>query len=75
MNNLRLPHTSLAVELLLLYWSGRSVSSLSAITGLSESGVIARLCAAARSLDNSEWTALDGEGGLGVQWEFVCFRG
>jgi hypothetical protein len=75
MGNMTQPHTPLAVELLILYWSGRTVSSISSITGLSEPAIITRLCAASRSLNSCEWTAVDNEGGLGVQWEFVFTRG
>ena len=69
------PNTPLAVELLMLYWSGKNVGDIGAITGLSEPAIINRLCAASQSLRQSEWTVLDAEGSLGVQWEFVCLRG
>ena len=69
------PYASLAAEMLTLYWSGMTVSHLCAITGLSEPAIITRLCAASRSLQGADWTVLDSEGGLGVQWEFVFLRG
>jgi hypothetical protein len=75
MDEMTQPHTPLALQLLALYWSGRTVSSISAITGLPEPAIITRLCAASRSLKDHDWTALDNEGGLGVQWEFVFLRG
>jgi hypothetical protein len=75
MNDMKQSKVPLAVELLMLYWSGRTVSDLSAMTALPESSILTRLCAASRSLHKSGWTVLDSEGGLGVQWEFVFFRG
>jgi hypothetical protein len=75
MDTMRKPIAPLAVELLMLYWSGNNVADIGALTGLPETAIITRLCAASRSLHNSEWTVLDSEGALGVQWEFVFLRG
>jgi hypothetical protein len=68
------PTTSLAGELVRLYCSGMTVSAIAAATGLSESSIVTRLCAASRGLEKSEWFTLDEDGGLGVQWEFVYWR-
>jgi hypothetical protein len=67
--------TSLAVQLLMLYWSGMTVSAISAFTGLSERGIMERLFQASHGMDKTGWTVLDCEGGLGVRWEYVFWRG
>jgi len=66
---------SLSMTLLDAYDTSATVQALSLNTGLSESAVITRLCAASRHRAKEGWAALDEEGGLGVQWEFVYWRG
>lgn len=66
---------SLAGEMLAAYQAGISVDTLCLTTGLKEADVLIRLCAAARCLASERWTVLDDEGALGVQWEFVFWRG
>ena len=65
---------SLAGQLLATYLSGSSLSAISALTGLSEQSVLTRLCAASNALNVSGADLIDEEGGIGVQWKYVCWR-
>ena len=71
---MRLNTTSLAGQLLAEYVNGSNVSSIAALTGLSEQSVLIRLCAGSRVGGSNTELFVDGEGGLGVQWRYVSWR-
>ena len=71
---MRTKQPSLAEQLLELYVSGTTVAALCAFTGLKEQGIITRLCAASRLKASVKLQPQHGDGSLGVQWRFVCWR-
>jgi hypothetical protein len=64
----------LAFQLLDAYNSGTSVAALAADTGLSEQMIVVRLSMASHVLGECDFVPLDSEGGLGVHWEYVCWK-